>query len=61
LEKTDHMSTPSPSIPSVQNLWTYVLQEEQAYTYIGLNNDVNQSQYRAMAVEEATREAYTYS
>jgi hypothetical protein len=61
LEKAKYMSAPCPSIPSVQNPWTDFLQEEQVYTYIGLNNDVNQNQYRAMTAEEATREAYTYS
>jgi hypothetical protein len=56
LEKAKYMSTPSPTIPSVQSPWIAFLQEGQAYTYIGLNNDVHQSQYRTIA-EQATMEA----
>jgi hypothetical protein len=41
LEKAKYMSTPSPTIPSVQSPWIAFLQEGQAYTYIGLNNDVH--------------------
>jgi hypothetical protein len=53
------VSTPSPTIPSMQSPQTDFLQEEQAYTYIGLNNDMHQSQYRTM-VEQATMEARTH-
>jgi hypothetical protein len=53
------LSTPSPCISSVQNPWTDFLQEEQAYIYMGLNNDVNQSQYRAMTEEQAAMETQT--
>jgi hypothetical protein len=45
LEKAEHMTTPSPNIHYVENPWTGFLLEEQTYTYIGLNIDVNQSQY----------------
>jgi hypothetical protein len=57
LEKGEH-STPSPTIPSVQGTWSGFFQEE-AYTYIGFNDDVHQSQYREMVGEEA-REALTH-
>jgi hypothetical protein len=57
-KKVEYMSTPSPTIPSMQSPWTDFLQEEQAYTYIGLNNDVHHSQYRTMA-KKAAMEAQT--
>jgi hypothetical protein len=47
------MSTPSPTIHSMQSPWTDFLQEEQAYTYIGLNKDAHHSQYRTMAKKAA--------
>jgi hypothetical protein len=42
----------------VQGTWSGFFQEE-AYTYIGFNDDVHQSQYREMVGEEA-REALTH-